>query len=306
MTNKNTPKRHHFVPRWYLELFVNPADGFLELFDKSQKKWRRQKPNKVMVINNYYRQLWAPEGTDVNIIEIILGSQIEPQAKNAFDKIFNQEQLSNEDVGALIAFIEIQRLRVPQEAKKANQLTEALMLKYIHEHPDFKDISIIFKTLPIKIEILAPVRFEYMKTVIGVFSSIIPHMLWEIVTPEHGSSFLTTDSPVTLYNSAFLPPFEPGIKHAGTQVIFPLSPKKLLILAHPSYAYDKTVDPQEHVDYEHIDSKKNQVLSGRELPIEGVKKINWMLLQLSDKYIVASDKKTIEEALAQGSSEAIF
>ena len=236
MAKKKGPKKHHYVPRWYLANFVNTSDGFLEVYDKSRNTWRRQKPSGVMVINNYYRQLWAPPGTDVNILESLLGSTIEPTTKQVFEKIIKGKSFDQNDVANLIAYIEVQRLRVPREARKAKQLTEALMLKFIHEHPELTDVAAVLKEGKIRLKITDSVRFEYMKTVTGIFSSVLPHMNWEIVCPEEGNYFLTTDSPVTLYNPAFPPPFEPGIKHVGTTVLFPLTPNYFLIITHPEYA----------------------------------------------------------------------
>ena len=141
-----------------------------------------------MVINNYYRQLWAPKGTDVNILESLLGSTIEPNTKHVFEKIIKRKPFDQNDVANLITYIEVQRLRVPREARKAKQLTEALMLKFIHEHPELTDIAAELRKGKIELGIRDSIRFEYMKTVTGIFSSVLPHMIWEIVCPEEGSS----------------------------------------------------------------------------------------------------------------------
>lgn len=297
MSKKKGPKKHHYVPRWYLSNFINSSDGFLEVYDKSRNIWRRQKPKEVMVINNYYRQLWAPRGTDINILETILGSTIEPNAKDVFDKIIDRKTIDQVDVANLIAYIEAQRLRVPREAQKAKKLTEALMLQFIHEHPKLTDIAAELKKGRIKIEIKDSVRFEYMKTVVGIFSSVLPHMLWEIVCPEQGYSFLTTDSPVTLYNPAFPPPFEPGIKHVGTTVLFPMAPNYLLIFNHPEKLSDPPPPPDKPVNYPKLDKGNIKVDIGRVLPETAVNKINWVMVQLADKYIVANEKSVIEKVV---------
>lgn len=297
MTKKKVPKKHHYVPRWYLSNFINSSDGFLEVYDKSRNIWRRQKPKEVMVINNYYRQLWAPRGTDVNILETILGNTIEPYAKNVFDKIIDRNTGDQVDMAHLIAYIEAQRLRVPRVAEKAKKLTESLMLKFMHEHPELKDIATELKKRRIKIKIKDSVRFEYMKTVLGIFSSVLPHMLWEIVCPEQGCSFLTTDSPVTLYNPAFPPPFEPGIKHVGTTVLFPMTPNHLLILNHPEKLSDPSPPPDKPVNYPQLDKGKIKVDIGRVFSETAVNKINWVMVQLADKYIVANEKSVIEKVI---------
>lgn len=297
MPNKKGPKRHHYVPKWYLSNFINPSDGFLEVYDKIRNIWRRQKPKEVMVINNYYRQLWAPHGTDVNILEEIFGRTIEPNAKDVFDKIIDRRVIDQVDMANFIAYIEAQRIRVPREAQKAKKITEALILKFIHEHPELTNIAVELKKRKIKIEIKDSVRFEYMKSAIGIFSSVLPHMLWEIVCPKQGYSFLTTDSPITLYNPAFPPPFEPGIKHAGTTVLFPMTPKYLLILNHRDKLSNAPPPPDKPVYYQKLDKGDIKVDVGRVIPETAVSKINWVMAQLADRYIVANEKSVIERVL---------
>ena len=81
------PKQHHFVPKWYLQGFTDPNSGFLHIYDRKTRKYRTQKPDKVMRINKYYKQEWAQEGIDPNILERLAGEWIEPQAKNAFERL---------------------------------------------------------------------------------------------------------------------------------------------------------------------------------------------------------------------------
>jgi hypothetical protein len=43
-------------------------------------------------LNHYYRQRHAPEGVDPNIFEKWLGSALEPNTKNAFEKLLARLQ----------------------------------------------------------------------------------------------------------------------------------------------------------------------------------------------------------------------
>ena len=67
------PKMHHFVPRSYLARFTDER-GFLHLFDRSSRSFRRQQPKEAMKINSYYCQDWVPPGVDPNILEKGLGN----------------------------------------------------------------------------------------------------------------------------------------------------------------------------------------------------------------------------------------
>ena len=82
----NKAKMHHYVPRSYLARFVDDH-SFLHVFDRGTRSLRRQRPKEVMKINSYYRQDWAPERVDPNIMETKLGEWLEAEAKGAIDRL---------------------------------------------------------------------------------------------------------------------------------------------------------------------------------------------------------------------------
>src|ERR1039457_7405265 len=84
----NIAKGHHYVPRSYLERFVD-SNGFLNLWDRPRSQLRRQRPAEVMKIRYYYRQPWVPQGVDPNIMETALGIDLEGKAKYAIDRLIN-------------------------------------------------------------------------------------------------------------------------------------------------------------------------------------------------------------------------
>jgi len=48
-------KKNHFVPLSYLGRFTDPS-GFLNVYDRKSRQWRRQRPKEVMHQRHYYRQ----------------------------------------------------------------------------------------------------------------------------------------------------------------------------------------------------------------------------------------------------------
>ena len=118
----STPKKHHFVPKWYLRRFSDPS-GFLHVLDRNNGAYRKQKPEKLMCIGNYYRQAWAPQDIDPNILERRLGAVIEPNAQKAFDKLLQGgSELTDDDTAAIVVYLEFQHLRVPRQARSAMPL----------------------------------------------------------------------------------------------------------------------------------------------------------------------------------------
>jgi uncharacterized protein DUF4238 len=131
MTKKHrsagNPKSHHFVPRWYLAKFVEPQSGFLHIYDKSTGGWRKQKPDKVMKIHQFYEQKHVPQSSDPYIFEKALGEELEPRAKDAFEKVIYQpKNVTAEDTAYIACYLELQRTRVPRQAETAKQFALAV------------------------------------------------------------------------------------------------------------------------------------------------------------------------------------
>lgn len=122
-------------------------------------------------------------------------------------------------------------------------------------------------------------------------------MEWEIVTAEAGSSFITTDSPVSLFNVACRPPAEPGIALAGTKVLFPLTSNDLLILRHPGHLRSRDLlevlpDPGE------INDRVLRIDRGRVWDKKTVTYHNYAMFLLSDRLIVGNSRDILEELIS--------
>ena len=57
-----------------------------------------------MVRNKYYRQNWAPDGVDPNILEKKLGEELEPKGLESLQRLVSEsEELSDDDTANIIA-----------------------------------------------------------------------------------------------------------------------------------------------------------------------------------------------------------
>lgn len=221
-----SPKSHHYVPRSYLNRFTD-TKGFLYVHDFKRHQTRRQRPKEVMKIDAYYRQNWVSKGIDVNLFETELAKGIENDAKNILDKlVVAPHELNDRDMENLVLYIELQRIRVPRQAETAMDLIRSAILK---SAPSDITREIHNGRLQLNKD---SARFDYMKMATGSIHPWISRMNWEIIEADSESVFITTDSPVHFYNSAVLPPAEPGLALAGTIILFPLSSKKLLLIRH--------------------------------------------------------------------------
>ena len=128
-TKRAGPKSHHYVPASYLARFAD-SHGFVHVHDRAREQVRRQRPNKLMKIDAYYRQEWAPVGVDVNILENFLGAGVEAKAPAILDKIAHTNDALVEDEAIdFLLYLEVQRIRVPRQAIAGVELMRTAVLQ---------------------------------------------------------------------------------------------------------------------------------------------------------------------------------
>lgn len=245
-----------------------------------------------MTVNRYYRQEWVPEGVDPDILEKIMGSRLEPDAKNALDRILAKApDLTAEEGAAILIFLEFQRIRVPRQAMAAKELLKNATL--IHSPALGKAV------IDGKVTINDSFRFDFMRMAFGKFHPYFLRMHWEVVECEEDCAFIISDSPVTFYNVDFIPPAEAGIALAGTTVFYPLSSKQLLVLRHPEYMEGMDINPSSKIPEPVADDRKFGVTFGAIWEAERVNKINWVLMELADRYIAAFSKRVLDNCVGR-------
>jgi len=225
---QSSAKSHHYVPTSYLKRFTD-SKGFLHIRDTARDQRRYEKPNNIMKINAYYRQSWAPSGIDQNILEDGLAKGIENKIKAVIDCLIQSpEALTDEDATTLLVYLDLQRIRVPRQAAWGETLMRETFLRLAPAEITAQIESGVFQ-----LTMKDSARFDFMGMAIGTLHPWLARMEWEIVEAEVGSSFITTDSPVSFYNPDCPPPAEAGLGLVGTKVLFPLSSRKLLLMRHP-------------------------------------------------------------------------
>jgi len=285
------PKKHHFVPRWYLQRFVD-AKGYLNVYDRETETFRTQKPEKVMAINNYYRQLWAPVGIDPNVLEKSLGNTLENDAKSAINLLLSAPAtLDDQHVADILSFLELQRIRVPRQAAHAMEL----MRKTIFRNAP-SDVQNAVLTGSLQIAVKDAFRFDYMRMLVGSLNWWFGRMRWEVIEAGHGATFVTTDSPVSFFNVDFVPPAEAGIALAGTMVFYPLDSRHLLIMRHPEY-FSKKVEASKLLPDPETKDGHIEVTSGAVWTVEQVNRVNWTMWQLSGRIVVSPTRENLEKCL---------
>jgi hypothetical protein len=275
----------HFVPRSYLKRFTCDQ-GFLHVFDRSSRSYRRQRPKEVMKINSYYRQNWAPRGVDPDIAEKTLGDWLERDAKESIDRLIScPDELTDKETATLLIYIESQRIRVPRQFRTAKEQMKATILQLAP-----RNAADAIRSGKLLLEIKDSARFRYMHILTGKLHPWFARMEWEVFEAESGSAFVTTDSPVSLYNPEIRPPNEAGLALAGTMVFFPLSSRYVVLMRHP----EGRIDPLAVLPEPTSKDRPLLIESGRVWSREVVDNFNWKMAQLSDQLVVADSKSVLE------------
>lgn len=288
------PKRQHFVPRAYLETFTD-SDGFLHLYSKGSDLWYRQKPIKAFVRSKYYRQEWAPDGTDPNILERKLGEDFEPKGLATLKKLVTcPESLTDDDTAFMLTYLQFQRIRVPRQGDKAKEAAKNVLTSLVAQTPKGREALKY-----VRINVKDSFRFEYMKTAHGVFSPYFARMVWHVIQAPEGSFFVTSDSPVTFLNEKFYPPLEPGIALYGTVVVYPISSKYILMMRHPEFetgekAADDALPKNLPLKDGVIEIRTNLIMTQEE-----VNKQNWFMYVLCQDLIVGVSKRVLEDTIGK-------
>lgn len=287
----STPKRHHYVPEWYLKLFADSETEFLQIYDKQKKEWRKQKPDQVMVINHYYKQDWAPEGVDQNIFEKGMGAKIENEASFAFQRLITEkEKVSEDDIASILIYLDLQKIRTPKEEKKAKKLYKEHITNVAMQIPE---VAPALKNNEVEIVIKEQARFDYMRTLVGLHMRYFFSMDWNIVEVAPNCSFITSDNPVTLINYEQPPPLETGIGLAGTSVLFPITPSFLLIMTHRQ---DKEIHPLTPIPKPELGATRIRIRSSKCLE-KNVKTFNYFMYANAQGLVVSDNKNFIKQIL---------
>jgi hypothetical protein len=290
----SNPKKHHFVPSGYLS-FWEDEGGFVHLYDFLSEVWRRQKPQKTMRINKYYRQESAPDGVDPNVMEINLGQKLEAISIDSISKIKNEISLNDDETSALLIYVEMQRMRVPKQGEEAKRL-----LKYFLERTGetIPEVRGPLRRGDVYIEVYDSFRFDYYQMVIGSMHPFLTKMEWVVwVSEDLAANFITSDNPVIFVNFGLESPYEAGPGLAGSTVLFPLGPNHMLEMKHPEFINGEIKDPLHKFDVPPEEDGFIKITYMQSKGPEHVRALNRAVIGDSDRLICGNSKKDLEFSL---------
>jgi Protein of unknown function (DUF4238) len=263
------PKRHHFVPQFYLRRFSENGRSIICYHKKSGKLILNASIKGQCAIDNFYS--WQPE------IENALAT-IESKASVLFKNIVKDQKLppiESEDYLELLIFTILQMTRTQLAGEESDELFDYYMKLRARGAEELEGIDLDKFRIKSKFPAAMPMSVA-METY---------HVLYDLsaclLVNNTKCPFFTSDHPVLLYNSQKSHIDWKGViglNCTGLQVIFPIDTN------HALYFYDKK-----------IYSKPSNTES-RKLSLEDAIKINTALYMWSGKVVYISNKKS-ESAL---------
>ncbi len=270
------PKRHHYVPAFYLAGFtgLRKRDGQFAVYDREKKEFRTQTPDSSAHQRFYYATEGEHGERDLSI-EMFLG-ELEGAAKPLIDKLEIQAEVSDEERATLALFFALLHTRVPQFERSLNEMAD-LTQKTINRlrYPTVDEVrgamreigrerpcppsataEEAFGMLTGDEYTFAPHRNDNIRIMLRMaieIGGLFDQFTWHIVHTVLDSQFLTIDAPVVL-----LPPHDwtgergYGFLTPGTMTLIPLTARSALFMENAGAGIDHRAMPDEGV---HINNK---------------------------------------------------
>lgn len=299
MTDKNLPKRHHYIPQFYLKGFSTDKEHLfvLDKISEENNRIRYQNTESIAFENNLYS--YRAKGNEKETLESAFG-QLEGLASEIIRKIGNKEELSSQERSDFALFISFLWIRTPFSKNEFEKITKELyektarMSMAIRPKKDIKNFfkqrgeeltdqqivdMVDFATDKKRSKVKVDVPQEYwLKQMLNMGLEISPALEiadWEFKIAERPFAFVTSDNPFLLLPSKPVHPFEGvGLLTPGAKKIIPLTSKICLIIHEPQK------DPK--TIYTTVD--KNFI-----------RKINDWTVKYSKRFVYSPDKGKIEK-----------
>ncbi len=236
------PKKHHFLPKFYLKFFrIEPkVTKNSQIFMIEKSKDARSFPAAVHStgVLRDYNTIDTRKGVDRKSVETVL-SRVESVHASLLSRIINSRSVETPDRQELAFVVALMYCRVP----KFKGMIENLMRTTVETVSDtmlrkgrlpapppelataFKEHGMIkFKDMvSTKIANWALVEQMYKCASSSPLLDLLSKMNVEVLCAPHDARFFTGDTPVAVYGGA--------LAHEAVEVSFPLSPQVMLFLS---------------------------------------------------------------------------
>lgn len=122
-------KRHHYIPRFYLNGFINPHDKpYIWVYEKGNSSIIKVTAENIAVQKHYYSFRTSSGNIDSETFENAL-AEIEGKVAPTFQKIKNHEILNDQERSSFAIFIAFIVTRVPNYRENIERVAGELIKK---------------------------------------------------------------------------------------------------------------------------------------------------------------------------------
>jgi hypothetical protein len=208
------PKRHHFLPEFYLHGFAR--DGLLWLYDRQRKQYRPQTPHNTAIISYYYAFENEQGERDCRVEQYL--SVVEGKAKATILRLEAGDAITPEERLNLAQFIAFLNVRTPKFHREVTQIADATakhLMKYqtptveaaaglLREYGRDSGASGItpesmFKFIQneeFRVEMNRNFVINAMIDQVQKITLNVALMGWMVIHADRRSAFITTDEPI--------------------------------------------------------------------------------------------------------------
>lgn len=283
-----TPKRHHYLPEFYLDRFT--GSGGFWVFDRSQGKLRPAWPRNTAVIGHYYT-LTDESGERHADVERFL-SALEGLARPAFDSLESGADFTPRQRFRLARFLGYLLCRTPAFGRWLNEITTGLAEVIMRKNLEDPEASRIFNLPPrelldyldngeFALEVDDNTRIVQLVQKADEFGKSFFCAAWIIAKADPHTSFVTCDNPFGF----LFPPGMPkrmkdwawGASSPEVTSVFPLSAQTCLLMTEVGH------------DMCRIDLTRDQV-----------RQVNLAIIAETETYAIARDEGHLRSLAGAG------
>ena len=231
----NQKKRHHFIPKAYMNSFCNSSGRVFVYRKDGDGTPLRVAPDATQFRGYYYSQPKPDGGTDNNTLEDFF-CEYEGAWPPLVKRLEARENI-NDSLLPLFDFMALQRARVPacrDAVERAMAATVKSLAKQMYNDGKLPPLPAGSESLldHVEVSIDPHQSIHVMAAIIEGVAKIVDSVGWAVVHNNTSVPFLTSDNPVIWYDPSLS--FEQqrpySIKPDGPVVVqFPISPNLLLM-----------------------------------------------------------------------------
>jgi hypothetical protein len=241
--NGAEPRKHHYVPQYYLRNFKNEKD-MLIVFDRQTKEPYRSKPHGVAAQRDFNRI--EIEGMEANAVEKLM-AEFEGETAPHLNNVIEKKSLADEkDRAAIVNLMAAMTIRNPKRRKEMGSVMDratrfllgkkerydeyAAEMRRAGKQPEFslEELRSELKNMD-----FSPSKEGVMAAEVDQHDHVTQRLWnkkWQIViSSDDSGGFVTTDDPVTIrWTDGQEHDDRPGMAEENSEIIFPLSTKLAL------------------------------------------------------------------------------